>query len=231
MKTIGMIGGMSWESTRLYYEILNRQVQRRLGGVHSVKALLYSFDFGEMAKLQSTGRWDDATRLMCGAGETLARAGADFLIICCNTMHLMSDDVERAAGIPLLHIADPLGEKMKSDGVARAGLLGSCFTMEDDRIIKKRLADKFGIETMVPEKADAAEVDRVIQEEFVRSRFLDSSRIRYREIMARLVARGAQGIILGCTEIPLLVQSEDASVPLYDTTSLHALAAVNVALS
>ena len=230
MKTIGMIGGMTWESTRLYYEILNREVQKRLGGVHSAKALLYSVDFGDIAKLQGAGRWDDMTKLMCDAGANLARSGADFLIICCNTMHLMSQEVERAAGIPLLHIADPLGAKIEADGFSRVGLLGSCFTMEDDRITNRRLAEKFGIETIVPEKSDAAEVDRVIQEEFVRSRFLDSSRARYREIMARLVVRGAQGIILGCTEIPLLVKPEDASVPLYDTTRLHALATVNYAL-
>jgi len=230
MKTIGMIGGVSWESSRLYYEIINREVQKRLGGVHSAKALLWSFDLDEMVGLQRSGRWDEAAARMADAGVRLARAGADFLIICCNTMHLMSEEVERAAGIPLLHIADPLGAKIEADGFSRVGLLGSCFTMEDDRITNRRLAEKFGIETIVPEKSDAAEVDRVIQEEFVRSRFLDSSRARYREIMARLVVRGAQGIILGCTEIPLLVKPEDASVPLYDTTRLHALATVNYAL-
>ncbi len=231
MKTIGMIGGMSWESTRLYYEVLNREAQRRLGGVHSVKALLHSFDFGEIADLQCAGRWGEATRLMCDAGTNLARAGADFLIICCNTMHLAADELEKASGIPLLHIADPLGKQMQADRVSRAGMLGSCFTMEDDRILKRRLAERFGIETIVPEKTDAAEVDRIIQEEFVRSRFLPASRARYGEIMGRLVARGAEGIILGCTEIPLLVKPEDAIVPLYDTTTLHALSAVEHALA
>lgn len=231
MRTIGMIGGMSWESSRLYYEIMNREVQKRLGGAHSAKVLLWSFDFEEMARLQRSGRWDEAAAHMREAGTRLARAGADFLVICCNTIHIAAQDVETAAAIPLLHIADPLGAKLKADGISRAGLLGSCFTVEDDRIVKGRLATCYGIDTIVPEKRDAAEVDRVIMEELVRGRFLESSRARYREIMARLVAQGAEAIILGCTEIPLLVQSQDSKVPLYDTTALHALAAVDYALS
>jgi len=222
---------MSWESSRLYYEIINREVQQRLGGIHSAKALLWSFDLEEMAALQRTGRWAEATARMAEAGLRLARAGADFLIICCNTMHMAADDVQAAAGIPLLHIADPLGVKLKTDGISRAGLLGSCSTVEDDRIVKGRLAARYNVEAIVPEKRDAAEVDRVIMEELVRGRFLDASRARYREIMARLVARGAQAIILGCTEIPLLVDPQDGGVPLYDTTALHALAAADYALS
>jgi aspartate racemase len=231
MKTIGMIGGMSWESTKVYYELINREVQARLGGVHSAKALLHSFDFEDISQLQRAGRWADATRRMEEAGTTLAHAGADFLIICCNTMHLMVEEVERAAGIPLLHIADPLGEKIRVDGLRRVGLIGSVFTMEDDRIVRGRLATKYGIETIVPNKADGAEIDRVIVEELVCGEFLDTSRARYREIMARLAGQGAQGIILGCTEIPLLVNASDATVPIYDTTSLHALAAAHRALT
>jgi aspartate racemase len=230
MKTIGMIGGMSWESTKVYYELINREVQGRLGGVHSAKALLYSFDFEDISDLQRAGRWADATRRMVEAGTTLVRAGADFLIICCNTMHLMAEEVERAAGIPLLHIADPLGEKIRADGLRRVGLIGSVFTMEDDRIVRGRLASKYGIETIIPAKADGAEIDRVIVEELVCGKFLASSRALYREILARLVELGAEGIILGCTEIPLLVGASDAIVPLYDTTSLHALAAAHRAL-
>jgi aspartate racemase len=226
-----MIGGMSWESSRLYYEIINREVQRRLGGIHSAKLLLWSFDLEEMAALQRNGGWGQAAARVADAGARLARAGADFLIICCNTMHIAADDVEAAAGIPLMHIADPLGAKLRADGISRAGLLGSCFTVEDDRIVKGRLATRYHVEAIVPEKRDAAEVDRVIMEELVRGRFLDSSRARYGEIMARLVARGAQAIILGCTEIPLLVDPQDGGVPLYDTTALHALAAVDYALS
>ena len=230
MKTIGMIGGMSWESSRLYYEIVNREIQKRLGGVHSAKLLLHSFDFDEIAALQRGGRWQEATARMADAGVRLARGGADFLIICCNTMHLMADEVEKAAGIPLLHIADPPGAKIKADGHSRVGLIGSCFTMEDDGILKGRLALRYGIETIVPAKADAAEIDRVILEELVCGRLLPSSRESYREIMARLVAAGAKGIILGCTEIPLLVTPDDAAVPLYDTTALHAIAAAATAL-
>jgi aspartate racemase len=231
MKTIGMIGGMSWESSRLYYEIINREVQQRLGGIHSAKVLLWSFDLEEMAALQRSGRWDEAAARAAEAGARLARAGAGFLIICCNTMHIAAAEVEAAAGVPLLHIADPLGAKLKADGISRAGLLGSCFTVEDDRIVKGRLAARYGVEVIVPEKGDAAEMDRVIMEELVRGRFLDSSRARYREITARLIARGAEAVILGCTEIPLLLNSQDGGVPLYDTTALHALAAVDYALS
>jgi aspartate racemase len=199
--------------------------------VHSAKVLLYSFDFEEIAALQRGGRWQEATARMQDAGVRLARGGADFLVICCNTMHLMADEVEKAAGIPLLHIADPLGAKIRADGHSPVGLIGSCFTMEDDGIIKGRLASRYGIETIVPGKADAAEVDRVILGELVCGRLLPSSRDSYREIMARLVAAGAEAVILGCTEIPLLVKAEDSAVPLYDTVALHALAAVDRALS
>lgn len=231
MKTIGMIGGMSWESSAVYYQIVNREVQKRLGGVHSAKALMYSFDFGEISALQAAGKWDEATDRMATAGATLAKGGADFVMICCNTMHLMANDVEKAARMPLLHIADPLGEKIKADGVKKAGLLGSRFTMEDDRIIAGRLKTKFGLDIAVPNDADRATVDGIIQRELCRGQFLDPSRAVYRDVMARLVAQGCEGVILGCTEIPLLVKPEDATVPLYDTTALHALAAVDLALA
>jgi aspartate racemase len=231
MKTIGMIGGMSWESSVVYYRIINRAVQDRLGGVHSAKTLMYSFDFGEVAVLQQAGRWDEATDWMTTVGATLSKGGADFLMICCNTMHLMAGEVEKAARIPLLHIADPLGEKIRKDGKKRVGLLGSCFTMENGRIISDRLREKFGLEVIAPRDADRTLVDRVIQDELVRGKFTDASRARYREVMARLVEDGAEGIVLGCTEIPLLVKDEDATVPLYDTTTLHAMAAVEMALA
>ncbi len=231
MKTIGMIGGMSWESSAIYYQVLNREVQKRVGGVHSAKTLMYSFDFGEMSALQAAGKWAEATDWMTTVGATLSRGGSDFVMICCNTMHLMADEVEKAARIPLLHIADPLGAKIKAEGARRVGLLGSRFTMEDDRIIAGRLKQNFGLDVIAPDDADRAVVDGVIQQELVRGKFLDASRMRYREIMARLVARGCEGIILGCTEIPLLVKPEDATVPLYDTTTLHALAAVDMALA
>jgi len=231
MKTIGMIGGMSWESSAVYYQIVNREVQKRLGGVHSAKALIYSFDFGEISALQSAGKWDEAADRMATVGATLSKGGADFVMICCNTMHRMADAVENAARVPLLHIADPLGEKIKSDGVKTVGLLGSRFTMEDDRIIAGRLKARFGLDIVVPDDADRATVDGIIQTELCRGQFLEPSRAAYRGVMARLAAQGCEGVILGCTEIPLLVKPQDASVPLYDTTTLHALAAVDLALA
>lgn len=231
MKTIGMIGGMSWESSAIYYQIVNREVQKRLGGVHSAKALMYSFDFGEISALQAAGKWDEATDRMATVGATLAKGGADFVMICCNTMHLMADDVARASRVPLLHIADPLGEKIRSDGVKTVGLLGSRFTMEDDRIIAGRLKSKFGLQIVTPDETDRATVDGIIQKELCRGQFLEGSRAAYRGVMARLAGQGCEGVILGCTEIPLLVKPEDADIPLYDTTTLHALSAVDLAMA
>jgi aspartate racemase len=231
MKTIGMLGGMSWESSSVYYQLINREVQKRLGGIHSAKALMYSFDFDEIETLQSAGQWDAATARLVEAGVTLARGGADFLMICCNTMHLMADAVERAAGIPLLHIADATGRAIQAKGLTRVGLLGSRYTCEKGGVIADRLSERHGIDVLVPGAAERDEVHRIIVEELVRGRFLEPSRAVYRRIMAGLVARGAGGVILGCTEIPLLVSAGDADVPLFDTTALHALAAVDVALA
>ncbi len=231
MKTIGMLGGMSWESSAIYYRVMNQAVQKRLGGVHSAKMLMHSFDFGEIEALQAAGKWDEAADRLATAGATLARGGAGFLMILCNTMHLMADDVEKAARIPLLHIADPLGTAIREAGMTRVGLLGSIHTMEKGGILKDRLASKYGIECLLPNEADRAEIHRVIVGELVRGRFLETSRAFYRDAAAGLVARGAEGLIMGCTEIPLLMQPEDCAVPLFDTTTLHALAAVDLALS
>jgi aspartate racemase len=231
MKTIGMLGGMSWESSAVYYRILNREVQKRLGGVHSAKTLMYSFDFAEMSVLQHSGRMAEANDLMSTVAVHLAKSGADFMMICCNTMHIASAQMEQAAKIPLLHIADPLGAAIKQGGFSRPALLGSEFTMERDDIIRGRLKSRFGIDVITPEGADAAEVSRVIYEELVRGKFLEASRKSYREIIARLVAKGADCVILGCTELPLLVMAEDSAVPLFDTTTLHAMAAVDMALN
>jgi aspartate racemase len=225
-----MIGGMSWESSAIYYRIVNQEVQRRLGGVHSAKIVLSSFDFAEIAALQAAAKWDEATDRMITAAVTLKQAGADFLMICCNTMHLMSDAVERATGLALLHIADPLGAAIKAKGMSRVGLIGSAYTMEKGGIIADRLKARFGIAAVVPDADQREAVQRVIFEELVRGKFLDCSRAYYREVMAGLVARGAEGIVLGCTEIPLLVTPEDSTVPQFDTTTLHALAAVDMAL-
>jgi aspartate racemase len=226
-----MLGGMSWESSAVYYRILNREVQKRLGGVHSAKTLMYSFDFAEMSVLQHSGRMAEANDLMSTVAVHLAKSGADFMMICCNTMHIASAQMEQAAKIPLLHIADPLGAAIKQGGFSRPALLGSEFTMERDDIIRGRLKSRFGIDVITPEGADATEVSRVIYEELVRGQFLEASRKSYREIIARLVAKGADCVILGCTELPLLVMAEDSTVPLFDTTTLHAMAAVDMALA
>ncbi len=231
MKTIGVIGGMSWESSALYYQLVNRDVQKRLGGLHSAPLLMYSFDFDEVETLQSSGREAASTAMIADIGARLAKAGADFIVIACNTAHRAAAAVEKASGIPLLHIADPVGEAIRKDGLSRVALIGSMHTMRDPAILKARLAKRYDLDVIVPDGADAEEVDRVILEELVLGKFLDSSRARYRQIMARLVERGAEGIILGCTEIPLLVKPEDATVPLYDTARLHACAAVDMALA
>ncbi|HEY4943634.1 MAG TPA: aspartate/glutamate racemase family protein [Rhizomicrobium sp.] len=231
MKTIGILGGMSWESSAIYYQLLNREVQKRLGGVHSARLLLYSFDFDEMSALQQAGRWDEANALMARVASDLAKAGADFLLIACNTMHCATQEMEKAVRLPLLHIADPLGKAIDRAGLRRVGLLGSRYTMEQDGIIRGRLQARYGVDVITPDGDDAAEVSRVIYEELVRGKFLESSRAAYAGIIARLIARGAQGIVLGCTELPLLVKPEDSAVPLFDTTTLHALAAVDYALS
>jgi aspartate racemase len=231
MKTIGMIGGMSWESSSVYYQQINREVQKRLGGVHSAKFLIYSFDFTEMATLQAAGRWVEANALMVKIAQDLARAGADFLLIACNTMHCATPEIEKAVALPLLHIADPLGAAILRADLKRVGLVGSKYTMESDEVLRGRLGKRYGLSVIVPEGEDAAEASRVIYEELVRGKFLDASRARYRAIIAKLVEQGAEGIILGCTELPLLVKAEDCAVPQFDTTALHTMAAVDLALS
>lgn len=231
MKTIGMLGGMSWESTAVYYRLMNRAMQERLGGLHSAKTLMYSFDFDEIAVLQTADDWNAIADRLIAAATGLARAGADFLMICCNTQHLVAGEIERAVRLPLLHIADPLGRAIAAKGIRRAGLIGTRYTMEKGGVIADHLTEKFGIDIVVPEDEDRTEVHRIIFEELSRGQFLESSRAQLGAAMARLVARGAEGIILGCTELPMLVQPEDASVPTFDTTTLHALAAVHMALA
>jgi aspartate racemase len=231
MKTMGLLMGMSWESSSVYYQLINRGVQQRLGGVHSAKTLMYSFDFGEVSRLQQAARWKEATELLAGVGQTLAKGGADFLAICCNTMHLMADEVQRAAGIPLLHIADPLGQAAQKAGMKKLGLIGTRFTMDEPKIIADRLRQKFGLEVILPDAAGRETIDSIIQTELVKGIIKDESRARYRAVMGKLVEQGAEAIILGCTEIPLLVSGADASVPLYDTMQLHAAAIVDFALA
>ena len=227
---IGLIGGMSWESSAEYYRIINREVRNRLGGVHSARSLMWSVDFGEIEHLQHQGDWDELTRRMIDAAVRLERGGADFVVLCTNTMHRMADDIAAAIRIPLLHIADPTAEKIKAAGFRKVGLLGTAFTMEQD-FYKGRLEKVFGLDVLVPADEDRRVVHDIIYKELVAGEVRPQSRMAYREIMARLVARGAQAIILGCTEIMLLVSEADSAVPLFDTTTLHALAAVDRALA
>lgn len=229
MQTIGLIGGMSWESSAQYYRIINQEARARLGGVHSARSLMLSVDFGEVERLQHRGDWAALTVQMVDAAQSLERGGADFFLLCTNTMHRMADDVAAEVSIPLLHIADPTAEMIKASGYRRVGLLGTAFTMEQD-FYKGRLASKFGLDVLVPDEADRSVVHEVIYRELVIGEVVAASRAAYREIIARLVARGAEAIILGCTEIMLLVRPEDSAVPLFDTTTLHAVAAVAKAL-
>lgn len=227
---IGLIGGMSWESSAEYYRIVNEGVRDRLGGLRSARCLMWSFDFGEIEALQHAGRWDDTAALLVDAARRLERGGADFFLICTNTMHRMADQVQAAVGIPLLHIADPTAAAIKASGLVRVGLLGTAFTMEQE-FYKGRLQDRHGLEVLVPGAEDRALVHRVIYDELVQGRAEPASREAYRQVIARLVGRGAQAVILGCTEIMLLVGAEDSAVPLFDTTTIHAQAAVSRALA
>jgi aspartate racemase len=228
MKTIGLLGGMSWESTVPYYQIINRTIAARLGGLHSAKLLLHSVDFDEIEVLQRTDRWDEAGRLLADAAAGLEGAGAEFLVLCTNTMHKVTPAIEARVRIPLLHIADATAEVILRQGLRRIGLLGTRFTMEQD-FYRSRLEAR-GLEVLVPCEADRLRVHEVIFQELCLGRIEPASRESYRRILGDLVAAGVEGIILGCTEISLLVQPEDAAVPLFDTTQIHAQAAAFRAL-
>jgi len=228
MKTIGLIGGMSWQSTVPYYRQINEAVQQRAGGLHSAKIVLYSVDFHEIAALQHAGEWAAAGQLLAGAAAALERAGADFLVLCTNTMHAVSDAITAAVDIPLLHIADPTADAVVRAGAQTVGLLGTRFTMEQ-LFYRERLARR-GLEVLVPPPEERELVHRIIYDELCQGRIEPASREAYRRVMAGLAARGAQAIILGCTEISLLVSGEDAAVQLFDTTALHGLAAAERAL-
>jgi aspartate racemase len=229
MKTIGLIGGMSWESTIPYYRILNETVKQQLGGLHSAKVVLYSVDFHEIERLQHAGDWDAAGLLLAGAARALVAAGADCLVLCTNTMHKVAAAIESAVAIPLLHIADPTGAQIQQAGWHTVGLIGTRFTMEQD-FYRDRLRERHGLRVLVPDAAGRDTVHRVIYEELCLGRIEPVSREAYRQVMAQLVEQGAQAIILGCTEISLLVGAADASVPLLDTTAIHARSAAEWAL-
>jgi aspartate racemase len=230
MKTIGLIGGLSWESSIEYYRIINEYARQKLGGLHSAKSLLYTFDFEEIERLQSQNRWEEATAMMVDAAQRLERGGADFLIICSNTMHRMTGQVQESTSIPLLHIADATAARIKAAGIRKIGLLGTAYTMEQD-FYKGRLRDRYGLEVVVPGSEARGMVHRVIYEELCRGIMRPESRDEYRHIIKGLVEQDATGIIFGCTEIGLLVGPDDSPVPVFDTTRIHAEAAVEYALA
>ena len=229
MKTIGLIGGMSWESTVPYYRVINETVREKLGGFHSAKIVLYSVDFHEIEQLQSSGAWDESGCVLALAAQSLQAAGADFLVLCTNTMHKVADAIEKAVTIPLLHIADPTAETIKQAGMRKVGLLGTRFTMEQD-FYRGRLHDQHHLDVLIPDETDRSIVHRVIYDELVLGSVREGSRAEYRRIIKNLVDRGAQGVILGCTEISMLVGPSDSPVPLFDTTGLHARQAAEYAL-
>lgn len=229
MKTLGLIGGMSWESTVPYYRLINEGVKQRLGGLHSARLILYSVDFAEVEHLQCTGDWEAAGVLLAQAAQTLEGAGAQALVLCTNTMHKVVGAIEAAVQIPLLHIADPTAAQIREAGLSKVGLLGTRFTMEQP-FYKDRLVQGHGLQVLVPSASDRDTVHRIIYEELCLGQVHEASRKAYQRVMAGLVAQGAQAIILGCTEISLLVGPGDAPVPLFDTTAIHALSAVDWAL-
>jgi aspartate racemase len=230
LKTIGLIGGMSWESSLEYYRLINEAIKAKLGGLHSAKCVLVSVDFAEIETLQREGRWREAGQAMAAAGQSLERAGADFVVLCTNTMHKLADEIQAGIRIPFLHIADATARAVKAAGLHKIGLLGTRFTMEHD-FYKGRLVDQFGLEVLIPDEADREVIHRVIYAELCLGIVREQSRERFIAIMDKLVQAGAEGIILGCTEIELLVHEGDSPVPLFPTTKLHALAAVEYALA
>ena len=229
MKTIGLIGGMSWESTATYYRLINELIKEKLGGLHSARLILYSVDFHDIERLQRSGDWNEAGTLLANTGRALQAGGAEFLVLCTNTMHKVSAAIEAATTIPLLHLADATAAAVHDAGLSCVGLLGTRFTMEQD-FYRDRLARSHGLSVLVPELPDRDLVHRVIYEELCLGKINADSREAYRRVINNLVARGAQGIILGCTEIGLLIGPDDVDAPLFDTTEIHARAAVDFAL-
>jgi aspartate racemase len=229
MKTIGLIGGMSWESSLEYYRLINEMVKTRLGGFHSAKCLMISVDFAEIEEMQASGRWDEAGEAMATAARSLQSGGADFVVLCTNTMHISTTYIESAITIPFLHIADATGERINQAGLTKVGLLGTRFTMEKD-FYRRRLSDRYGLEVVIPDEADRETIHKVIYDELIKGIIRDESRLAYLEIISSLAKKGAMGIILGCTEIGLLVKPVATNIQLFDTTIIHAEAAVEYSL-
>ncbi|WP_372942104.1 aspartate/glutamate racemase family protein [Shewanella sp.] len=230
MKTIGMIGGMSWESTQSYYQAINQGVKAALGGLHSAKVCLYSVDFAEIEALQHQGRWDETAKILADAAVAVEAGGADFVLICTNTMHKVADEIQARISIPILHIADATANALLADGITKVGLIGTRFTMEQD-FYKRKISDNYPIEVIVPSADDQTQIHDVIYQELCLGRINPKSREAYLTIIDKLFAQGAQAVILGCTEIALLVQQQHTQVPLYDTTQIHANSAVSLALT
>lgn len=229
MKTIGLIGGMSWESSLEYYRIINEAVKEKLGGLHSARCIMFSVDFSDVEELQHQGRWDEATELMIDAAQRVEKGGADFVVICTNTMHKMAEEVQKSIEIPLLHIADATADKIKEQGLKKIGLLGTKFTMEED-FYKGRLSKMFGLEVVIPNEEEREIIHNILYSELCLGEIRSLSKDKFIRIIKNLAARGAEGIVLGCTEIPLLIKQEDCEIPLFDTTRIHARAAVEYAL-
>ncbi len=229
MKTIGLIGGMSWESTSDYYRIINTEMKKRVGGLNSAKIALYSVNFGEIEKLQCSGDWEGTSTILIDAAQKVEKAGADFLLICTNTMHIIAEEVENSVNIPLIHIADATGEALVADGIKNVGLLGTSYTMEKD-FYKGRLTEKYGLNVIVPDEKDRKIVNDVIYKELCLGIVKDSSRDEFDRIVNKLSSKGCEAVILGCTEIGILLK-ENSTIPLYDTTKIHALKAVDSSLS
>lgn len=230
MKTIGLIGGLSWESSLVYYRIINELVRERLGGTHSAKSLMFSVDFADFEILQQQGEWDRLTELMIDAGLRLKSGGAEFIVICTNTMHKVADAIESKVDLPVLHIADAVAQAIKDSGLKKVALLGTKFTMEQD-FYKSRLSQRHNIEVIVPDLQERNFIHTVIFQELVMGKILDCSRDEFVKIITRMNSCGAEGVVLGCTEIPMLVSQADSIMRIFDTTSLHAAAAVEYALS
>jgi len=220
MKTIGLIGGMSWESTVTYYQIINETIKNRLGGLHSAKCILYSVDFDEIEKYQTRGEWDKSADVLSEAAQALERAGVGYIVICTNTMHKVVPEIGRRIHIPILHIADMTAVQLKKQGIRKVGLLGTKYTMQQD--FYKNILIRQGIEVIVPNDDDVDVVNRVIYDELCLGKIFEKSKAAYLDIIHKLARNGAQGIILGCTEIGLLIQQSDTDIPLFDTTLIHA---------
>ncbi|MBN1458515.1 MAG: aspartate/glutamate racemase family protein [Armatimonadetes bacterium] len=230
MRTIGLIGGLSWESSLEYYRVINRAVRERLGGLHSAKCVMVSVDFAEVESLQRRARWDEMAEHMTVAARAAERGGADLVLICSNTMHRVADEVESAVGIPLLHIVDAVAEQVAAADIHRIGLLGTKYTMESD-LYRSRLSERHQISVLVPDAADAEEVHRIIYDELCVGVVTDKSRERLTAITERLVQAGSEGVVLGCTELGLALTAGDTAVQLFDSTKIHGLAAVDAALA